>query len=77
MIALPTVSLGFNDAKGSWKIICMSFLSDRSCLLFKSVMSFPSYLTIPDEALSNCRIAFPKVDFPQPDSPTKPSVSPG
>jgi len=27
-------------------------------------------------ALSNCKIVLPRVDFPQPDSPTKPNVSP-
>lgn len=37
----------------------------------------PSMLTLPSVAGSRRKITRPKVDLPQPDSPTSPSVSPG
>ena len=55
----------------------MSFRNTRKSAAFKCVTSLPLYFIIPDVALSNCNMALPKVDFPQPDSPTSPTVSPG
>src|SRR5258708_6601065 len=40
------------------------------------VMSWPSSTTRPSEAGTSRMIALPRVDLPQPDSPTRPSVSP-
>lgn len=39
------------------------------------ILSFKN--TEPDVAFVSPKITLPTVDFPQPDSPTKPSVSPG
>ena len=72
-----TCHLGFSDAYGSWKTIWMSLRNGRSCLLLMDVSSRPSNFTEPDVGLCSCRIARPVVDLPQPDSPTRPSVSPG
>ena len=40
------------------------------------VSSTPSNSTWPAVGFDSCRIALPVVLFPQPDSPTRPSVSP-
>ena len=44
---------------------------------FSSVSSVPSNLTEPEVGRVSCSTERPVVDFPQPDSPTRPSVSPG
>ena len=46
----------------------------RPCVMF--VMSFPLKITVPALGLSSRTRHFPTVDFPHPDSPTSPSVSP-
>ncbi len=73
----PTVILGFSDAYGSWKMICISFRSARSERLSSVVTFFPWKVTSPDVGSISRRMARPVVDLPQPDSPTSPSVSPG
>ena len=70
------VFLGFSDENGSWKMICRSFLFFRICSLFSLFRSSPSNSTSPPVGSINRRIARPVVDFPQPDSPTTPSVWP-
>jgi len=40
------------------------------------VSSLPLYLILPLVDLSSCKITLPNVDFPHPDSPTNPKVSP-
>ena len=45
--------------------------------MLSSVSSVPSNLTEPDVGRVSCSTERPVVDFPQPDSPTSPSVSPG
>src|ERR1700726_1018025 len=40
-------------------------------------MSTPSRMTSPDVTGSSCVISLPRVDLPHPDSPTRPTVSPG
>src|SRR5262245_8098014 len=72
----PTVILGFSDAYGSWKMICISFRSARSERLSSAVTLRPWKLTSPDVGSISRRIERPVVDLPQPDSPTRPSVSP-
>src|SRR5437762_5947190 len=72
---LPTVIRGFSDAYGSWKIICMRRRILRICSPPSLVSSTPSNFTSPAVGLYSWRIARPVVDFPQPDSPTRPSVS--
>ena len=57
-------------------MICISFRSPRSARL-SSVVTFLSWNhTSPDVGSINRKIDRPDVDFPQPDSPTSPSVSP-
>src|SRR5437773_2900379 len=73
---LPTVIRGFSDAYGSWKIICIRRRILRICSPPSFVSSVPSNFTSPAVGLYSCRIARPVVDLPQPDSPTRPSVSP-
>src|SRR5713226_334235 len=73
---LPTVIRGFSDAYGSWKIICIRRRILRICSPPSFVSSIPSNRTSPAVGLYSWRIARPVVDLPQPDSPTRPSVSP-
>src|SRR5436190_13014546 len=72
----PTVIRGFSDAYGSWKLICIRRRILRICSPPSFVSSTPSNFTSPAVGLYSWRIARPVVDFPQPDSPTRPSVSP-
>ncbi len=72
----PTVMRGFNDAWGSWNTICIRGRIFRSTSPLVSVSSTPSKVTVPSVASSSCRITRPQVDFPDPLSPTSPSVSP-
>src|SRR5699024_5320942 len=71
-----TVLRGFNDAYGSWKIICISFLILRISSLDLAITSWPSSPTLPPVGSSRRRMPRPVVDLPQPDSPTTAIVSP-
>src|SRR2546430_5073261 len=73
----PTVCRGFSDEYGSWKIICTSRRSGRIAPTDRCVMSRPSKTTFPPVGSSSRVTSRPVVDLPQPDSPTRPSVSPG
>src|SRR5438045_555508 len=73
----PTVIRGFREAYGSWKMICISFRSPRNERLSRVVTFLPWNQTSPDVGSMRRRIVRPVVDLPQPDSPTRPSVSPG
>ncbi len=73
---LPTVMRGLSDAYGSWNTIWRWRRCLRIALPSSLVRSVPSKMTSPEVGLYSCRIARPVVDFPQPDSPTSPSVSP-
>src|ERR1051325_11075415 len=55
----------------------MRRLSDRISLLPSFTRSIPSNSTEPAVGSMSRRIIRPVVDLPQPDSPTRPSVSPG
>src|SRR5665648_294370 len=57
-------------------IICIFFLSFLISLFFILVISLPSNITCPLVGFSNLKIERAVVVFPQPDSPTKPKVSP-
>src|SRR5437867_6050701 len=57
-------------------MICMSRRTARSERLSSLVTCFPSNHTSPDVASMRRRMQRPVVDLPQPDSPTRPSVSP-
>src|SRR2546427_5048278 len=73
----PTVIRGLSDAYGSWKMICISLRSARSERLSSVVTFCAPNQTSPDVGSMSRRIERPVVDLPQPDSPTRPSVSPG
>src|SRR6266542_1585613 len=76
MIA-PTRLRGFRDEYGSWKIIWTCRRNWRSALPLTLVMSRPSNSTVPSVTGSRREMIRPRVDLPQPVSPTTPSVSPG
>ena len=61
---------------GSWKIICIRRRIARSLPAGSVVSSTPSKLTSPDVGGVSWSSARPSVDFPQPDSPTRPYVLP-
>ena len=71
-----TVIRGLSDAYGSWKTIWMSRRTGRICLRLNFVMSAPLKMIWPLVGSTSLMIVRPSVVFPQPDSPTTPSVSP-
>ena len=76
MIA-PTRLRGLSEAYGSWKTICISRRSGRSARRVEPRDVAPvEHARCP--TVSSCRRTRqrPSVDLPQPDSPTRPSVSP-
>ena len=73
---LPHVCLGLRELYGSWKIICIRRRNFRTSELFSLVRSAPSKITSPSVGLYSCSKHRPVVVFPQPLSPTRPSVSP-
>ena len=75
MIA-STVRRGFSEAYGSWKMICMSRHRARIERLSSRVTSRPSNQTSPEVGSIRRSTQRPVVDLPQPDSPTRPRVSP-
>ena len=67
---------GLSELMGSWKIICIFVRAWRRSRPDWVVTSVPSR-TIRPAVGSMMRIsALPVVDLPQPDSPTRPRVSP-
>src|SRR5215211_7131211 len=72
----PILRRGFSDEIGSWKIICIRGRILRSASPLSLVRSWPSNTTVPDVGLGSWIMARAVVDLPQPDSPTRPSVSP-
>ena len=67
---------GFSEANGSWKTICSSPRIGRSSRCDAAVMSRPSKRIVPPVGFSSRMSVRDSVVFPQPDSPTSPSVSP-
>ena len=67
---------GFSDAYGSWKIICIRLRMRRRSSPLRVVTSVPSKTMRPPVVSTSRITARAKVDLPQPDSPTRPSVSP-
>ena len=72
----PTVIRGSSEPYGSWKMICIRRRYLRSSPGSSVVRSTPSKRTDPLVASRSRIIARPIVLLPQPDSPTRPSVSP-
>src|SRR5215204_2209162 len=67
---------GFSDAKGSWKTICISRRIGASSRRPARVMSSPRNASRPPVGSTSRMIARDVVVLPQPDSPTRPIVSP-
>ena len=67
---------GFSELYGSWKITCIRRRTVLSSFSLKAVSSCPSKMIWPLVGFSSWRMQRPVVVFPQPDSPTRPSVSP-
>ena len=67
---------GSSDAYGSWKMICIRRRYGLSLLPLIVVMSVPSNLIVPDVGSISRSSNRPTVVLPEPDSPTRPSVSP-
>jgi hypothetical protein len=72
----PAVMRGLSDAKGSWNTICIERRYGRSADLLSGAMSSPSSLIAPLVGSTSRSTVRATVDLPQPDSPTRPSVSP-
>src|SRR5260221_13280805 len=75
MIA-PTRILGSSEEYGSWSISCRFWGSLRRSPPLRAEMSRPANRTLPEFGRSSATIILPIVVFPQPDSPTRPNVSP-
>src|SRR6186997_1270061 len=72
----PAVIRGSRLAYGSWKIICIRLRRRRNSAPLNSVTSWPSKMMRPPVGGLSRMIARPVVLLPQPDSPTRPRVSP-
>ena len=73
---VPTVCLGFSDEYGSWNTIWMSLRSGRIWPIDRCETSRPSNRIVPAVGSSRRVSSRPVVVLPQPDSPTRDSVSP-
>ena len=72
----PMGMRGFNEAYGSWKMICIlrrMALREPERIV---IMFSPSKVTSPEVGSIRRRMERPTVVLPQPDSPTSPRVSP-
>ena len=67
---------GFSDANGSWKTICSLRRMARSSRRPSARRSWPSKRISPASGSIRRSARRARVDLPQPDSPTRPSVSP-
>ena len=67
---------GSSDANGSWNMSCRSRRRRCSADLRSFVTSSPSNRIDPAVARWSATISQPIVVLPQPDSPTRPNVSP-
>jgi hypothetical protein len=66
---------GLSEANGSWKMICMSRAQRRIGALAERAGPAVE-ATSPEVGSIRRSTQRPVVDLPQPDSPTRPSVSP-
>src|ERR1035441_4822260 len=72
----PTRILGSSDEYGSWNISCRSRRCFRSSPPPRPEMSCSPSSTDPEFGRSSATTSRPMVVLPQPDSPTRPNVSP-
>ena len=71
-----TFMCGSSDMYGSWKMICILRWMSTSSRPCAEVMSWPSNTILPLVGSYMRMSVRPSVDLPQPDSPTRPNVSP-
>ena len=67
---------GLSEPTGSWKMICIRRRSFLSSLPFLSKIGSPSSWADPAVGGWSWIRVLPRVDLPQPDSPTRPKTSP-
>ena len=72
----PTMWRALSDSTGSWKIICRFRRWALSCFVDRGARSTPSKRIVPAVGRFSRTMLLPSVDLPQPDSPTRPMVSP-
>ena len=68
---------GFSDVYGSWNTTWISWLSSLRCARVALEISWPRYRMLPPVTGARPSTARPRVVLPEPDSPTRPTVSPG
>ena len=73
---VPTRIRGSSEAYGSWNMIWKSRRLRLRSPWFSLVTSFPSKRIAPEVGFSSATTSRPIVVLPQPDSPTRPNVSP-
>jgi hypothetical protein len=73
----PAVMRGLSEANGSWNTICIERRSGRNSALLRWLISSPLRRIAPLDGSTSRSTVRATVDLPQPDSPTRPSVSPG
>jgi hypothetical protein len=74
--ACPTVILGLSEPSGFWNTICSFGRRLRIAPLLSDVSAVSRNLIVPAVGSSSRSATRPRVDLPQPDSPTRPSVVP-
>ncbi len=72
----PMVCRGLSEDAGSWNTMPTRLRRSRSRLPRAVRRSAPSTATLPCTTGTSPASARPMVDFPEPDSPTSPSVRP-
>src|SRR5829696_8928246 len=73
----PHVCRGSSDEYGSWKTMCSSRRSGRIARREMCVISRPLRRIVPAVGSSSRMTQLPTVVLPLPDSPTRPTISPG
>ena len=76
-IAVMMGRRGFRELYGSWKMYCICGRKSRRLSRSRSNIFRPRNLTSPLVLFCSRRMVCPKVVLPEPDSPTKPTASPG
>src|SRR6478735_5093475 len=72
----PAFMRAFREANGSWNTICTRRRQLSSSLPRSPNGLVPSNVTVPSSGVSSIIRVRARVDLPQPDSPTRPRVSP-
>ncbi len=76
MMDSPTVRRGFSERYGSWNTIWMRRRTGRSAEPDKVLRSSPPIIMWPAVGSIRRTMQRATVDFPEPDSPTMPRISP-